>query len=292
MSHRDCLISGQIALLISIFFFSIMGISVKSLLDIPFYEIVFFRSIISFILCICALKIQKISCWGKHKKKLFCRGVTGTVSLVLYFLTLKTLPLSIAVALQYISPVFIVFVSWLFLGEKPSKIQMISLFIALGCVIWIQNIQAKELSVFVIFGIISAFFSALSFPMIRSLNRSEHPLVIVFYFASVTLVTLGPYTFLHWRMPHLWEFARLCMLGVSAQLGQYFLTIAYQREKAPIIANLSYLNVVSAFIVGEFFWGEHLSLKEILGIFIIIFCALISSGGWKNWRNYFNTRHF
>jgi uncharacterized membrane protein len=133
-----------------------------------------------------------------------------------------------------------------------------------------------DLSFYTGLGILAAFCSGLSYTNIRVLNKSEHPLVIVFYFAVVTLVLISPYTLKHWVNPSGLELLILLLMGIAAQLGQYFLTLAYQGNKASSIAHLTYLNVVWALLIGEFIMKEHLSLLNILGISLIISGTFIS----------------
>ena len=55
---------GIVLVLMSMIFFAIMGIGVKTLTNIPFYEIIFFRSLISVFICIVTIKRKGLNNYG------------------------------------------------------------------------------------------------------------------------------------------------------------------------------------------------------------------------------------
>ena len=86
-------------MLIATFFFAIMNVGAKYLTHIPPVEIVFFRSLITFIISYSVLRIRKIRVFGKkeNRKWLLVRGLAGALALTLYYTTLQTMPLASAV---------------------------------------------------------------------------------------------------------------------------------------------------------------------------------------------------
>jgi len=100
-----------------------MGLIVKSISEIPAIEIVFFRSIISLILSLGLLKMQRLPVFGNNKPLLILRGLTGAITLVTYFHILQEIPLASAVILGYLSPIMSTLLGIFIVKEKVSRWQ-------------------------------------------------------------------------------------------------------------------------------------------------------------------------
>ena len=87
-------------------FFALMNVMVKYIPRISAVEIVFFRSVVSLVMSYAILRQQRVSVWGNNKKWLIIRGIAGSAGLLLFFATIKMMPLGSAIAIQYMSPVF------------------------------------------------------------------------------------------------------------------------------------------------------------------------------------------
>ena len=80
-------------ILLSTVFFALMNVGVKFLAHIPAYEIVFFRALVSLIICYFLIRRAGLSPWGNNKRVLLFRGLSGTAALLMYFYTLQHMPL-------------------------------------------------------------------------------------------------------------------------------------------------------------------------------------------------------
>ena len=92
-------------LLFASFFFSLMTLCVKNIDErIPFYELVFFRSLLSLMITSFIINLKNINPWGNNRPLLILRGVLGTLALVCIFYAIRNMPLSISTCLLYTSP--------------------------------------------------------------------------------------------------------------------------------------------------------------------------------------------
>jgi drug/metabolite transporter (DMT)-like permease len=91
---------------------------------------------------------------------------------------------------------------------------------------------------------------------VRRLNRTDHPLVIVFNFTTLTgLITVFK------ALPGFVPLAQtqwVLIVGVAvfASLGQLFMTSAYGKDRAPAVAAASYSSVLLSIVYGYLFWDE------------------------------------
>jgi drug/metabolite transporter (DMT)-like permease len=105
-------------MLLAGFFFATMNLLVKSVSHIDAVEIVFFRSLVSFVMSFAILKYRKIPMFGNQHFWLIARGAVGAVALILFFMTLQLIPLASAITIQFMSPIFTTILGVLMLNEK------------------------------------------------------------------------------------------------------------------------------------------------------------------------------
>jgi drug/metabolite transporter (DMT)-like permease len=153
-------------------------------------------------------------------------------------------------------------------GVKP--LQWLFFAMAFSGVILIQGFDARVSIEYLMLGIGSAVFSALAYNMIRMLKDSEHPLVIVFYFPLVTLPITGFFTLFNFEMPQGSDWIIILAVGILAQLGQYFMTRAYQVDELSKISSMKYLGIIYALFFGAVFFDEHFTLQVYLGIGVVL----------------------
>ncbi len=263
-------------MLIATVFFSFMNVTVKLVPHIPAIEIVFFRSIVSFAISYLLLKGKSIPVFGNNKKLLISRGITGAIALILYFTTLQNIPLASAVTLQYLSPIFTTLLGIYLVKEKIKPLQLFFFVISFGGILMIEGFDPRLSLFYLLIGVSSAFFSGISYNIIRKLKQTEHPLVIVFYFPLVAAPIAGIYCLFHWVQPIGWDWLILIAVGVFTQFAQYYMTKAYQSEVLANVANLNYLGIIYALGLGYIFFGETFNLLTYLGMTLVLVGVILN----------------
>jgi drug/metabolite transporter (DMT)-like permease len=263
-------------MLIATVFFSFMNVTVKLVPHIPAIEIVFFRSVVSFVISYLLLKGKSIPVFGNNKKLLISRGITGAIALILYFTTLQNVPLASAVTLQYLSPIFTTLLGIYLVKEKIRPLQLFFFVVSFGGIIMIEGFDPRLSLFYLLIGVTSAFFSGISYNIIRKLKQTEHPLVIVFYFPLVAAPIAGIYCLFNWVQPIGWDWLILISVGVFTQFAQYYMTKAYQSEVLASVANLNYLGIIYALGLGYVFFGETFNLMTYLGMTLVLVGVILN----------------
>lgn len=269
-------------MLIAVLFFAAMNVLIKTVPRIGPFEIVFFRSIVSFLISFITLKKLGISLWGKNKKWLIIRGIAGSIGLLLFFSTIKQMPLASAVAIQYLSPIFTSVLGIFIVKERVYSIQWFFFLISFIGVILIQGFDPRVTQTQLLIGISSAIASGVAYNSIRRLKLSEHPLVIIFYFPLITIPITGTYLiFSGWVTPNFIELVVLIIIGLATQFAQYFMTKAYQAEDLSKISSIQYLGIVFAVLFGFLLFDETYTVKSFTGILIVLL-GVVLNVGFKN----------
>lgn len=264
-------------ILLSTFYFAIMNVFVKKLSHLPSSEITLFRSLLPLIFSYIMIKRAKINPWGNNKKLLFLRGLFGTGGLVLYFYTLHNMPLSNAVTLQYLSPIFATLIAGFVFKEKVHPIQFIFFLISFSGILIIKGFNTNISYGLLFIGVFSALCSGIAYNIIRKLKDYDEAIVTLFYFTLVTVPLVLPYVLFHWVTPNLIDWIYIIIIGITTQIAQLYMTKAYQADKISKVANLNYIGAIYAITFGYLFFDEKLTIDSFIGILLIIFGSILST---------------
>lgn len=267
---------GAKAMFVSSFSFALMNILVKQLSHIPAMEVVFFRCVVSAVVCLVMLRGKNVNILGNNHLLLFLRGASGTLALYCFFLTIQNVPLASGVTLSYLSPIFTAILAIFVLNEKIRGLQWLFYLVSFAGVFVIKGFDANFPTIYFVTGLSAAFFSGVAYNLVRSLKGSEHPLVIVFQFQVVGIIAGFIYILFDWKMPSGWDWAYLAGTGILTQIGQVFLTKALQAEAVGQVSIINYTGVIYAIFFGWLIFGEILTIQTLLGILLVIGGVILS----------------
>ena len=263
-------------MLLATFVFALMNVGIKFVSRIPAVEVIFFRSVVSLVMSVAALKAQGVKLFGNNRKILIVRGVAGSIALILSFATLQAIPLASAVTLMFLSPVFTAILGIWVVKERVKWIQWLFFALCLGGILLIQGFDERVSLFWAIMGIGAAFFSGIAYSMIRKLRQTEHPLVIVFYFPLVSLPITLLYFLFEWVTPVGHEWLVLILVGVLTQIAQYFLTKAYQSEELNQVASVQYMGILYALGLGWVLFDETFNFMTYLGMSLVLVGVILN----------------
>ena len=252
--------------------FAAMNIGVKLLPGIPVAEIVFFRALVSVILSYLILKRKRVPIFGKNHKILILRGLFGTSALLLFFYTLHVLPLASAMVIHYLSPIFTALIAHIVLKERLELRQLFYFSISFIGILIMKDFDARLSWIDLMAGVGAALLSGAAYNCIRWLKFSEDSHVIILYFPMIAVpVTLLYMAFISgWVTPNMKQLFLLLMVGVLTQIAQYFLTRAYQSEKANKVAAISNLGIVYALLIGLWYFDEVFNPWSLIGMMLVV----------------------
>ncbi|MDP5253228.1 MULTISPECIES: DMT family transporter [unclassified Vibrio] len=273
-------------ILISALGFALMSACVKytSNSGIPLFEIVAARALVSCVISFIDIKRKRIGVWGHNKTLLFLRGAIGSLALMCVYYALTTLPLAVAVLLQYTYPIFTALLAYAFLREKCSRTTCACIAISLLglMVIFVPNAQTNHPGALDHLAIIIALFGALgsatAYVIVRRLSQTEDSSVIIFYFPFIAL-PLSVFLMIAsgFVMPSLSQMGMLILVGIFTQVGQWGLTKAMQTESAAQASAYGYVQIIFTLVLGMVFFNEMPQSEVWLGGGLIIAAALVNA---------------
>lgn len=259
-------------------FFSVMSLLVKAAgQTIPSMEIVLARGVVSLVLSYWLVLGAGVSPWGNRKGLLTLRGMLGFCALSAFYFSLTRLPIAEATVLQYLSPLFTAFLAALFIGERLTRAVLIPTAVCLVGVALVARPAfifggiAVELDpVAVGVALFGAMMAAAAYVTVREASRTEHPLVIVFYFPLISTPATIPFVIKDFVWPRGWEWVLLLGVGVTTQIAQVYLTRGLALEPAGRAMTIIYVQILFAAAWGALFFGEIPGLLSLAGSALII----------------------
>ena len=273
MSHKTAI---QF-MIISTLAFACMNVTVKYLVNVSAYQIVFFRAFGSLFFTFGFLLKNNIPILGNKRKLLVLRSLVGVTSMTLFFMSTKYLPIGTAISLRYLAPIFAAILAVYFLKEKIRPLQWLFFMIAFSGVIIIKGLDTELNTYGLILVLLASVFSAMVYILINKIGKSDHPVVIVNYFMVIATIVGGVLSINSWVNPVGIEWVLLGSLGVYGYFGQVFMTKAFQAAKINQIAPLKYMEVIHTVMLGILFVSEVYTLWSLLGISMIIVALILNA---------------
>ena len=279
---------GVLYMLISAVCLALMGAFAKVLASsMPSIEIVFFRNIIGVFLISLTFLKKPLKQVGGKPWLLFFRADIGLLAMLSFFYNLANIYLVEAITYSRMSPIFTAIFALWFLREKIGKKGWLAIFIGFIGMLFVMQPEGLFFEKTHLFGLLNAVCAALAFTSIRELKKYYDTRSIVLSFMAMGVIIpflamgISPYyksDIFFFMMgefilptPNQWIY--LLGIGITASLGQIYMTKAYGASKAGLVAAAGYSVIIFSLLIGLIL-GD--SLPNILGFIGII--TIISGG--------------
>lgn len=196
------------------------------------------------------------------------RGLVGFVALACFFHAVVKLPMSVAITLNYTSPLFLALIMPWWLGERPRPLQYLAVLLGFaGVALLLRPWQGGGDLVAGLIGLFSGFMAALAYVHVRQLGRLGEPeWRTVFWFAAVAALGAGLFATANgWHVPGLDNAWLLALIGLTATFGQLAMTRAYRKGETVVVASLAYSTVVFGGLLDGLIWKHQLPAIAWLG---------------------------
>jgi drug/metabolite transporter (DMT)-like permease len=214
---------------------------------------------------------------GSNIKLLSARGLLGALSLTSNFFAIGKISFINAAALQELAPIFVIIFAAIFLRERLSQTYVyLSICAFTGYLFIVYPDPDSHISATIALVTLGgAISSALAYVCVRKLSASDHPLLIMLYFFSFCTLTSIPITFSNFVLPTFMDIFKFIGISIFSFLGQGCMTIAYAREKAGIVAIISYSLIFYHLILGMIIWDEIPTISSLIGASLIVLSGIL-----------------
>lgn len=201
--------------------------------------------------------------------RLWVRSVAGSCSMVGAFYAFGHLPANDVVTLSNTFPLWVALLSWPLYGEAPGGKMVLAILIGIAGVVLVEqpHLEAGKLGVFA--ALASAVFTAVAMLGLNRLRDIDPRAVVVHFSLVATLFCFGAFLIVPRAEPleRVLEprvIARLLGIGVSATVGQVFLTLAFGRGAPAKVSVVGLTQIV--FVMGLCVWAFDRSVNAVAAV--------------------------
>lgn len=199
----------------------------------------------------------------------------------LWFWAITVIPLAQVFALEFTSPIWVILLAPIFLGERLTRTKLIAAALGFAGVLIVARPDFGHVEPGVLAAAGAAFFFASTSLMTKILTRDEPILSILFWltlmqavFGTVAMSLFGSIT-----LPTLATLPWLVLIGLAGITAHFSLTKALSLAPASTVVPVDFARLPIIAVVGAMFYDEQVAPSLFAG------AALIFLGIWINLRS-------
>ena len=237
------------------------------------FEIMLFRSVVGVITV--AFAAVAFGTWrqinGQQFSLHFARNIMHFIGQNLWFYAVTVIPLAQVFALEFTSPIWVILLSPLLLGERITLIRAAAALMGFIGVLVVTRPDMAGINTGVIMAASSAIFFAFTIIFTKRLTRTQSITCILFYLTVLQLgfglITAGYDGDI--ALPNAETLPWLVLIGVAGLLGHFCITNALAIAPATVVVPIDFVRLPVIAIIGMLAYGEALDLWVLLGAGII-----------------------
>ncbi len=211
------------------------------------------------------------------------RGFLIGFATLMFFTSLRVLPLADAIAIFFVEPFILTLLSVLLLGERVGWRRIVAISVGFCGAMIIVRPSYDVFGVSALLPMGAALSFALYMVLTRWLAGTASAVAMQFYTGLFGMMTLSAallfggssgWDVLTVSWPEPQEWALLAGLGAIGTFGHLMIILAVRRVGAGLVAPFQYMEIISATILGYIFFADFPDTITWIGIVIIVASGL------------------
>jgi drug/metabolite transporter (DMT)-like permease len=198
------------------------------------------------------------------------RAAILPLSSLCFFSALRYLPLAEATAINYATPVLVIILAVLFLGERMTRSRIALVLAGIAGMFLIVRPGSVVFQGAALLALGSAVFYG-TFQILTRTLAGEDSRVLLFYPAligTLMMTALLPWLGIGFEMP--WtDVAVITVAGLLGTIGHFFFILAFQRAPASALTPFTYMQLVWATLIGWVAFGNFPDTWTLAGMAVI-----------------------
>lgn len=282
MTHRP--LAAALWMTGAIAAFTAMAIATRQIKGVhDTFEILAYRSMIGWVIVVAlAAAVGRLTDIRTDRlPSHLVRNVFHFTGQSLWFWAITMIPLAQVFALEFTSPIWVILLSPLVLGETLTRRKLVAAALGFAGVLIVAQPDFGRVEPGVLAAAAAAFFFASTNLMTKALTRGEPILSILFWltlmqavFGTVAMSLFGTIT-----LPTLATLPWLVLIGVSGITAHFSLTTALSLAPASTVVPVDFARLPIIAIVGALFYAEPIQPSLFAGAALIFFGIWITLRG-------------
>ncbi|KZY02523.1 MULTISPECIES: DMT family transporter [unclassified Sulfitobacter] len=258
----------------SIASFSFMAVAGRALAPrFDTFEIMMYRSLVGVIVVLIlaaatgAWREVRFDRYGLH----LLRNLAHFTGQNLWFFAVTVIPLAQVFALEFTSPIWVIVLSPLILGERLTLMRALAVVLGFAGILIVARPDPAGLNAGLVAAAMAAVFFALTIMMTKRLTRTQSITCILFHLTTMQLVfglVAAGYDG-DVALPDAASFIWLALVGVAGLLAHWCLTHALAIAPATVVVPIDFVRLPFIAVVGMLLYAEALDIWVFVGALII-----------------------
>ena len=197
------------------------------------------------------------------------RAMVGFCSMQLWFYCLGIMPLTLATALSFTTPIFATLLAMVFLGEKAGIRRLSAIALSFVGVLIILRPDGSALASSSLLVLLSSALIAWSSLLVKSLTATDSSETIIFYMTAFMLVFSLPAGVLAWQPPTAMQLWLAFLVGFFSIVAHLLTTRALALADMVTLMPFDYTRLLFASVYAYWLFGETMGLHTLIGALII-----------------------
>jgi drug/metabolite transporter (DMT)-like permease len=202
------------------------------------------------------------------------RGLLLLASATLFISALRYLPLELATAIGFVSPLYVTALSIPLLGERVGPRRWAAVGIGFAGVLVILRPGASSFQWAMLLPLASSLCWAIALILTRLMRGTERALTILALSSLLGWIAIAPMAWPPWRAPTGLEWLLLLGVGVLNALGQYLVIHAFLMASASLLAPFSYSTLLWSVLIGALVFDSLPDPTTLTGALVLIGAGL------------------
>jgi drug/metabolite transporter (DMT)-like permease len=254
--------------------FSAMAVAGReAAFDLDTFEIMLYRSIVGVVIVFAILTLT--GRWGqvtrRHPGLQIMRNLAHFSGQNLWFYAVTVIPLAQVFALEFTSPLWVLVLSPLVLGERMTPMRTLAAVMGFIGILIVARPDPETLNPGVITAALSAICFAFTIMLTKKLTRTESIACILFYLTT-TQVVFGLIAAGYdgdIALPSATSLPYVAVIGCAGLLAHFCLTNALSIAPATVVIPIDFTRLPVIAIVGMLLYNEPLDLFVFAGALVI-----------------------
>jgi drug/metabolite transporter (DMT)-like permease len=282
-THRP--LAAALWMIGSIAAFSSMAIATRQINGVhDTFEILAFRSVIGWFLVIgiAASLGQRSRIRRDRLGSHLMRNVFHFSGQSLWFYAVTVIPLAQVFALEFTSPIWVILLSPIFLGERLTRRKLVSAALGFAGILIVAQPDVSTIDTGVLAAAGAAVFFAATALLTKALTKDGEAIVSILFWLTLMQAGFGTVAMLldgQVTLPTLATLPWLALIGVAGLTAHLCLTTALSLAPASMVVPVDFARLPLIAVVGAVFYAEPVESSLFFG------AALIFLGIWINLRS-------
>ncbi len=266
---------GIITMVLSSLVFSIMAIFVKMAAGVNIYLITTMRFATGIIVVLIILKLSKMKLDLKNRKWLIIRGISGSISVFMFFYGIVYIGLGKGTMLNYTYPIFATLFAPFFLKEKIKPDIILAIIVAfIGVFFLVKPDGLNSFDYRDLMPLSGAVSAGIAIMSIKKLREDTSAYSIFFAFSmigSAMFIIPAVNNGINYSV-NIWGL--LLLIGVLSAVAQLLLTYSYKFVGAAEGSIVAFMVPAFNIVLGILFFNEKFTSTMIFGCCLVFVACL------------------